>query len=286
VSAAKVQPPPVPARQGKSTILGGVQAPQPTPQGPQSPPTPDDSWDVSPTQVQATGPQPVASADATAPGIAAVRAAAVVASPAVAPVVSPAPPAVAAAPVAPVVAPAAAPPVTTMPVVTVAAAPVQAATPMAAAPARGQPAPLTSADVRLIVRTLLEEALDPLKHALAEAQQHIAQLERRPQAAPVVVAAVAPHPVVSAAQPAPSAPSPTYASAIAAPTGSVVPRPTLTPLLDLEAIERDVPIDMDMRSFDGGRRRRRMMWLFVFGLLVVFGGLFALLAESYTHAHN
>ena len=33
------------------------------------------------------------------------------------------------------------------------------------------------------------------------------------------------------------------------------------PLLDVKAIERDVPLDFDMRGFDGRRRRRRMVVL-------------------------
>jgi hypothetical protein len=57
-------------------------------------------------------------------------------------------------------------------------------------------------------------------------------------------------------------------------------------VLDIAAIERDIPLDYDMKGFDGGTRKRRMLILFVLALLVVFGGLFALLADSYSHAHN
>ena len=56
------------------------------------------------------------------------------------------------------------------------------------------------------------------------------------------------------------------------------------PLLDVAAIERDIPLDFN-NPFNGARRRRRMA-LFVFvALLAIFGGLFALLADSYTPHH-
>ena len=52
------------------------------------------------------------------------------------------------------------------------------------------------------------------------------------------------------------------------------------PLLDVKAIERDVQLDFK-NPFDGARRRRRMAVFLVIALLAIFGGLFALLAESY-----
>jgi hypothetical protein len=163
------------------------------------------------------------------------------------------------------------------------AAPAVAATQhLAPAPAPG----LTASDVRLIVRTLVEEALLPLQRALVEAQQRITELERRPPpAAPTVVVAAtpAPSPIVA----------PAYASAIAAPAAAVAvavaPARSLAPqfstvppapLLDVKAIERDVQLDFK-NPFDGARRRRRMAAFLVVALLAIFGGLFALLAESY-----
>jgi len=124
-----------------------------------------------------------------------------------------------------------------------------AVTPVAPAPAPMTPAPapagLNAADVRLIVRTIVEDALLPLQRALVEAQQRIADLERRPApTAPTVILSAAPAPAAVA----PSA----YTSA--------------TP-------------------FDGARRRRRMAWFVVLALLAIFGGLFALLADSYTPHH-
>jgi hypothetical protein len=57
------------------------------------------------------------------------------------------------------------------------------------------------------------------------------------------------------------------------------------PLPDLAAIAREAPIDVDIPAFDGRRRRRRNAILFVLGVLVVFGGLFAMLALSYMPHH-
>jgi hypothetical protein len=53
------------------------------------------------------------------------------------------------------------------------------------------------------------------------------------------------------------------------------------PLLDVAAIERDVPLDVN-NPFNGARRRRRMAVFVAVVLLAIFGGLFALVAESYT----
>jgi hypothetical protein len=172
-----------------------------------------------------------------------------------------------------------------------------AARPVAAPVASGDVAALTAADVRLIVRTVVDDALLPLQRAVVESQQRIAELERRPVSATSTVrvdairtpAAAAPAPYASAiAAPAPysSAAAP-YASAIAAPARTFAAPPAaapLAPLLDVQAIERDIPIDFD-NPFDGRRRRRRMGALFIVALLTIFGGLFALLAESYTPHH-
>jgi hypothetical protein len=139
---------------------------------------------------------------------------------------------------------------------------------------------LNASDVRLIVRTVMEDALFPLQRALVEAQQRIADLERRPaSAAPTVVLS---------AMPAPVAAGPTaYTSAMAAPARAAMPQYSTappTPLLDVAAIERDIPLDFN-NPFDGARRRRRMAWFTVIALLAIFGGLFALLADSYTPHH-
>jgi hypothetical protein len=141
--------------------------------------------------------------------------------------------------------------------------------------------------VRLIVRTLVEEALLPLQRALVEAQQRITELERRPPpAAPTVVVAATPAPAAMVA--------PHYASAIAAPVVAVAPARSLAPqfstvppapLLDVKAIERDVQLDFE-NPFDGARRRRRMAVFLVIALLAVFGGLFGLLADSYSPHHE
>jgi hypothetical protein len=176
------------------------------------------------------------------------------------------------------------------PVAPTAAAPTQAAapvTPVAPLAAPVAPAGLNASDVRLIVRTIVEDALLPLQRALVEAQQRIAELERRPApAAPTVILSPTPAPAATA----PAA----YTSAMAAPARtapvqhSTVPLQYSTappaPLLDVAAIERDIPLDFN-NPFDGARRRRRMAWFVVVALLAIFGGLFALLADSYTPHH-
>jgi hypothetical protein len=153
----------------------------------------------------------------------------------------------------------------------------------ASSPGAPAPAGLTASEVNLIVRTIVEDAMAPLQRALAEAQHRITELERRPAPAPPAPAPVAPT-VLLAATPAPAAVAPSpYASAIAAPIRASVARPLpapAAPLLDVQAIERDVPMDFD-NPFDGRRRRRRMAIVLVLALLAIFGGLFALLADSY-----
>ena len=162
------------------------------------------------------------------------------------------------------------------------AAPVATAR-QAPAPAPPAAAALTASDVRLIVRTIVEDALLPLQRALVEAQQRIAELERRPAAVPPP-----PHPRRSS-PPTPGAPpvapAHAYTSAIAAPARAapVYSQPP-APLLDVAAIERDIPLDFTT-PFDGQRRRRRMAIFVVFALIAIFGGLFALLADSYTPHH-
>jgi len=242
-------------RAGKTTMLG-VQAPKVA--APSAPSVPsssaqgaDDSWDGEQTRVEdrAALTKPADPRRATL-------------------VSSPGPPAVAAeTPVAPPALPIAAPP----------ASPVPVPAPAASAPSAG----LTAADVRLIVGAIVEDALFPLQRAIAESHLRIAELERRPLSA---TAKILPETTLGAAgaMPAP------YASAIAAPARAVGVVPAAiaprAPLLDVKGIERDVPIDFD-NPFDGRRRRRRLGALLVVALLVIFGGLFALLAESYTPHH-
>jgi hypothetical protein len=214
----------------------GVQAPKVASQEPEA----DDSWDVAPTRVEERA-QPAAPLAPT-PAPAAV-------TPVVPPVASPA------APTAPV------------------AAPVAAHwAPSAPSASSG----ITAADVRLIVRTIVEDALLPLQRALVESQQRIADLERRPASAAATV--------VLSATPSPAANAPaTYTSAMAASVPAAIAKYSMppAPLLDVAAIERDVPLDVN-NPFNGARRRRRMAVFVAVVLLAIFGGLFALVAESYT----
>jgi hypothetical protein len=170
-----------------------------------------------------------------------------------------------------------------------------AATPSPVSPPVAAGVALSAVDLRLIMREMIDQALAPL-------QMRLAELERRPRApsAPAFVPSPSPAaqmpavaPVAPAAPAAPPvhahAPPAAYASAMAAPTpGPAAPRSLLVaqpPLLDVKAIERDVSLDIDVSGFDGGKRKRRMMVLFFVAVLALFGGLFALLADSYTPHH-
>jgi ribonuclease E len=76
-----------------------------------------------------------------------------------------------------------------------------------------------------------------------------------------------------------------YVSAIAAPGQPIsrAPQPSLAPLLDVAAINRD--ISLDYSPFDSGRRRRRLVLALTVALIIVFGGLGYMLAQSYAPPH-
>jgi hypothetical protein len=184
-------------------------------------------------------------------------------------------------------------PEATQPLPAVAPVQAQAVVDAAPTPIAGGVA-LSAVDLRLIVKEMIDQAIAPL-------QMRLAELERRPRApsAPAFTPAMA-APAPAAAAHAPIATAPVaeparapYASAMALPATaahspvvvrSIVPAPP--PLLDVKAIERDVSIDVDITGFDGGKRKRRMIFLFVFGVLVVFGGMFFLLVDSYSNTHR
>ncbi|MGH7437321.1 MAG: hypothetical protein ACRENE_16715 [Polyangiaceae bacterium] len=156
-----------------------------------------------------------------------------------------------------------------------------------------------SADV---VVTVLGEA----RSLIATLERRVDELERR-----LVLAAMAP-----AAQPAaqsaahamaPAAPPATYAApsqaAAQAPAVHVAPAPPVMartqplapvsaipitysrpPMLDVRAIERDTSIDVDS-ALDGSKRKRNLGIIVTILILAVFGGLFAMLAQSYAPHH-
>jgi hypothetical protein len=141
-----------------------------------------------------------------------------------------------------------------------------------------------------VARALVDQATEPLRRALRDAEVRMADMERRlsqtPGLAPIPVAPPqAPH---SAAAPAAIAPAPAaaaasgpYAAAIAPPPGSIRPRAATG--LDIEELTRNVPMDADILAFDGRRRKRTMIIFFVVAVVLLFGGMFAMLAESYAH---
>jgi hypothetical protein len=157
-------------------------------------------------------------------------------------------------------------------------------------------ASLTAEDLRTIVREMIDHAVLPLQHRIAE-------LERRPRAAsmPAIVVqqaavtpaapAYAPTPTPAlVASPAAVPPAPvTYASAMAAPAYPApavraAPIVSTVPQVDIAALARDMPLDFDV-PFDGRKRNRRTVMLLVLFLLAVFGGLAYLLVDSYTPKH-
>jgi hypothetical protein len=151
-------------------------------------------------------------------------------------------------------------------------------------------------DPSALVRAAVGEALAPVQHAFRDLQRRIEDLERRPAAAPAVVS-VAAAPAITPAHAAASAvaapapyrppqatyPGPGVVSLAPIPitVGSIAPRP---PLFDVAAIERDASVVID-GALDGRRRKVRLALTFVLILLVIFGGLFAALANSY-QPHN
>ena len=57
------------------------------------------------------------------------------------------------------------------------------------------------------------------------------------------------------------------------------------PVVDYAVPSSGAVVDVDVSAFDGARRKRRAALTFIVLAVVVFGGLFAMLAQSYTHAH-
>ncbi len=115
------------------------------------------------------------------------------------------------------------------------------------------------------VRAAVEQAIAPLDGAMRDLQRRLEDVERRPAPAPVIVAAAMPR---------------------AAPIGQPQPGYPQARAIDVAAIERSVALGPEMQAFDGRRRRTRLVVTVVLACLVVFAGLFAALAQSYSHTHG
>ena len=154
---------------------------------------------------------------------------------------------------------------------------------------------------RARLESLIDAALAPVYRILRDLERRLEDLERRPRQNTLVAAPPppalaplpAPDPLAAAiARPAPApAPPPTPAPAPAiAPAPAPAPvriaqaTPSVmrsaAPALDLAAIAHERHTDLDV-PFDGARRRRRIAIGFVVFLVVVFGILFGVLAQSY-----
>jgi hypothetical protein len=134
--------------------------------------------------------------------------------------------------------------------------------PVAAVKPLQQAIPQSQQDLRPVVRAMVDASVALLEEKVRDLQRRVEELElRRPPA----LAAASTH---------------AYATAHAAAHPA-----TRAPVLDIATIERTVQLGPEAASFDGTRRRRRLFVATVVGIVVVFGGLFAALAQSYTHAH-
>jgi hypothetical protein len=133
----------------------------------------------------------------------------------------------------------------------------------------------SSEKVQALVRTAVAEAvgavLTETKELIRQLERRIDQLEQRPVASTAIV------------QASPSAASSPWAQSQTSSVASYVPV-ARAPVLDIGAIERSVHVEVDP-ALDGQRRRRRLFVVVTLFFLVVFGGLFTLLAQSYTPHH-
>ncbi len=120
--------------------------------------------------------------------------------------------------------------------------------------------------------------------AISEAQRLVRGLERRIEELEKRPVAVAPAPPVAVAPAQAQYTQPAARTQALAPAqASLIPVLHAQPqgaTLDVKQIERDVHVEIDT-ALDGGRRKRRLVILVVLFVLIVFGGLFAMLAQSY-----
>jgi hypothetical protein len=114
-------------------------------------------------------------------------------------------------------------------------------------------------DVSLLAQAAVEQALVPLYAIIRELERRLAELERRPPLASGVGFATA-----------------SVATAPPLPLQSLPQRP----VLDVAAIERDVQLGVDI-PWDGRKHRRNVVIVLTVALVVLFGVLFAALAQSY-----
>jgi hypothetical protein len=125
--------------------------------------------------------------------------------------------------------------------------------------------PAKAPEVEARIRSAVEAAVRPLQQSVLDLQNQLAEAQR----------IIREREVGAARLDDPTAPVQARAMMV-----SRVEFEAPRPVLDLKAIERDTSIVID-DAFDGRRRRRKMALLFSLFLLIVFGGLFALLWRSY-----
>jgi hypothetical protein len=129
--------------------------------------------------------------------------------------------------------------------------------------------------IRASVDSAVAAVLSETQRLVFGLERRIDELERRP--AP---AAVAPAPPI--AQLAQHAMQPVVRAPPIAMVSAIPMSVSQAPVLDVKAIERDVHIEIDS-ALDGRKRKRRLVIMVVVFILLVFGGMFGMLAQSYSH---
>jgi BMFP domain-containing protein YqiC len=153
---------------------------------------------------------------------------------------------------------------------------------------------LAREDVESLIRKAVADAvvtvLGETRIIVGVLERRIAELERRPAAAAAAAAPAAtyaaPTPVAAQAPVVHVAPAPPLMARTQplAPVSAIPITYSRPPMLDVKAIERDTSIDVDL-ALDGSKRKRNIAIIVTILILALFGGLFAMLAQSYAPHH-
>ncbi len=133
-------------------------------------------------------------------------------------------------------------------------------------------------EARALLQQTLEEALAPLHFAVRDLERRLVMLEEQPRPAPAAQPAAPPLAVARPQALPPAAASPPL------PGGRAGSTPALAPSVSrvvAPPAARAPSLDFGVVPFDGARRRRRVVGLFVLFLVLVFGALLATLVSSW-----
>ena len=124
-------------------------------------------------------------------------------------------------------------------------------------------------EARILLQQVLEEALAPLHYAVRDLERRLEAIEQQSPAPPPAPPPVAPAPVAVRAIPPPAAVAPAVARQTANVSfGAVV----ATSYVPIPPAPRAPSIDLEV-PFDGARRQRRVVVLFILLILILFGSL-------------